>query len=143
VVMHRMTVLVLGLVGVSALPVPGQPANDGGCECVEELSVPAYTPLALNSRTQGKAQIRVTLDESATPATIEIREVSELLKPPIRAAIQDWIFKRSCKGKTVYLTMQYRVRTESTITRQTIRFRPPCQFVIDAPAGSLDAKDKP
>jgi hypothetical protein len=142
--MHQKAVLVLGLAVALAVPNWGQAANvEGGCECVEELSIPAYSPFAINSGTQGTAQIRITLDDSASIAAIEIRDVHEILKAPLRAAVKDWMFKTNCRGRTVHLTMQFRIRTEKSVTRQTVRFRPPCSFVVESPSGSLNATVHP
>ena len=114
---------------------PGPAESPSNIECVEQLEIPDYPPLARQARIQVIQTVKVLLSDLATVQNIEqslqgkVVKLDRFFKEGAEKALKNSRFSKTCGGKTVTLVFHYEIR-EDRNTSSLFAFGPPNHFWI-------------
>jgi hypothetical protein len=131
--------LIAGLLSMMApYRASGQPApaeSPSNIECVDQLEIPDYPPLARQARIQVIQTVKVLLSDQATIQNVEqslqgkLVKLDGFFKEGAEKALKNSRFSKTCGGKTITLVFHYEIRDDPN-RPSLFAFGPPNHFWI-------------
>jgi hypothetical protein len=114
-------------------PPPGPPP--AGLECFENLPIPEFPRAALQQKVDGTVWVNFEVGAGGTMGKPETQVVSawstgsQLLTPPVEAALQKATIKPDCAGKKVLVVFRYELHGEPVPNPQVTSKKEPSYLV--------------
>lgn len=130
---HTMPIVVFFAV-VLAYPVCG-----GDLDCLTELALPRYPPLARQGHMSGEVEAAIEVDAAGKIRAVSTNTEKTLLGHTVKRALTAVKISDSCKGVTIRLTFRFELTKEAkSYDPGEVLFRAPSTFVIRSSIPPVD-----